>query len=248
MSSRRSNFAAMPRGPITYMGPSHLGKREVPIEWQRYRTSPPPRIDRLGNNAYGKPLGKIACNTLTSDPDVDEIPNLVQLYHEAKQIHAQRLTDINQAKDARNMDEISQPPAPRAYIFNPPSFKSLMASKRKEMDDHEHLHASMKGESKLMLIKNLPTKNEDRENSEEVKENIELMETIDENYQFAKQMHLECGNGVQKYILLEAISDLKDGGLKIYALGAGGWDISSLFLASWIRIERTKIDYGVLYM
>ncbi|GKE28113.1 hypothetical protein Tco_1443497, partial [Tanacetum coccineum] len=39
----------------------------------------------------------------------------------------------------------------------------------------------------MTLIDNLPTKNEDRENSEEVKENVELMETIEENYQFAKQ-------------------------------------------------------------
>ncbi|GJV05637.1 hypothetical protein Tco_1343293 [Tanacetum coccineum] len=238
MSPRRSTFAAMPRGPITFMGPSHLGKREVPIEWQRYRASLPPRvqewlnsfeeddpkkvvdidisnikIDRPGHDAYGKPLRKIACNRLTSDPDVDEIPNSVQLYREAKQIHAQRLADIDQAKDAKNIDEISQPPAPRAYIFNPPSFKSLMASKTdstsmivigkqtrlkredlkflfkgKEMDDHEHLHASVKGESKMMLIDNLPTINEDRENSEEVKENVELMETIEENHQFPKQV------------------------------------------------------------
>ncbi|GJV05638.1 hypothetical protein Tco_1343294 [Tanacetum coccineum] len=188
MSPCMSTFAAMPRGPITFMGPSHLGKREVPIEWQRYRASLPPRIDRPWHDAYGKPLRKITCNRLTSNPDVDKIPNSVQLYRDAKQIHAQRLADINQAKDAKNRDEISQPPAPRAYIFNPPSFKSLMASKRNEMDDHEHLHASVKGKSMMMLIDNLPTKNEDRENSEEVKENVKLMETIEENYQFAKQV------------------------------------------------------------
>ncbi|GKF08581.1 hypothetical protein Tco_0042805, partial [Tanacetum coccineum] len=49
-------------------------------------------------DAYGKPLRKIICNRLTSDPHIDEIPDSVQLYREAKQRHAQRLADINQAK------------------------------------------------------------------------------------------------------------------------------------------------------
>ncbi|GJW22401.1 hypothetical protein Tco_0033023 [Tanacetum coccineum] len=66
--------------------------------------------------------------------------------------------------------------------------------KGKEMDDHEHLHASVKGESKMMLIDNLPTINEDRENSEEVKENVELMETIEENHQFPKQVSTNDDN------------------------------------------------------
>ncbi|GKD61080.1 hypothetical protein Tco_1298589, partial [Tanacetum coccineum] len=41
---RRSTFEAMPRRPITFMGPRDLGKREVSIEWQRYRASLPPRV------------------------------------------------------------------------------------------------------------------------------------------------------------------------------------------------------------
>ncbi|GJY92858.1 reverse transcriptase domain-containing protein [Tanacetum coccineum] len=123
----------------------------------RTRKEAEKQIDRPGHDAYGKPLLKIACNRLKSDPHVDEIPDSVQLYREAKQRHAQRLTDINQAKE----------------------------------------HTNVKSKSKMMLI------DEDRENSEEVKENVELMETIEEKYQFAK---LEKMKEVKARLNLEGCS------------------------------------------
>ena len=46
----------------------------------------------------------------------------------------------------------------------------------KEMDDLEHFHmVGVKSNTKVILIENLPTKNEDREYCEEVKENAELL-------------------------------------------------------------------------
>ncbi|GKD87819.1 BAG family molecular chaperone regulator 4-like protein, partial [Tanacetum coccineum] len=52
----------------------------------------------------------------------------------------------------------------------------------KETDDHKHLQmVGVKGNAKVILIKNLSTVTEDCENGEKVKENVELMETIEEN-------------------------------------------------------------------
>ncbi|GJR72291.1 RNA-directed DNA polymerase, eukaryota [Tanacetum coccineum] len=58
-----------------------------------------------------------------------------------------------------------------------------------------------KSKAKVIFIEKSPTKNEDRENGEKVKENAELMETIMENNQFAEHVPFHADILVIKQII-----------------------------------------------
>ncbi|PWA59806.1 molecular chaperone regulator BAG-1, Ubiquitin-related domain protein [Artemisia annua] len=68
----------------------------------------------------------------------------------------------------------------------------------KEMDDHEQLHmAGVKGNAKIILIENLPTKNEDLENVDRIEEVNEKVEEVNENVEEAKETIKEVSRGVE---------------------------------------------------
>ena len=68
----------------------------------------------------------------------------------------------------------------------------------KEMDDHEQLHmAGVKGNAKIILIENLPTKNEDLENNDKTEEVNEKVEEVNENVEEAKETIKEVSRGVE---------------------------------------------------
>ncbi|GJS40572.1 BAG family molecular chaperone regulator 4-like protein [Tanacetum coccineum] len=68
----------------------------------------------------------------------------------------------------------------------------------KEMDDHEHLHtAGVKNNAKIILIENLPTKNEDLEN-------VDKTEEVNEKFEEVKETVKEVSRGV------EAVNKIRD--------------------------------------